>query len=264
MIGAIPWRAKLGSIPWRAKFGAFGAHLVISAVAFVAIIALTVWLWYPPPFFWIDGGLQVTVLAAAVDIVAGPLLTLVVYRPGKPRLVMNLAVIAAIQAGALAWGVQALYSQRPVLAAFIGHKQNRFFPVTEEQAAGGRRSIEELRALSAARPPMVFIDLPENDAEASRLLTSAGESVLRQSDRFRSIDAERLQRIVKASRTPKNYEAQAPDMAEAMRRFVAEHGGDAEAFAFVPLVGRFGNAMLALSRKDGAIVDVVAREVRLR
>lgn len=254
----------IGSIPWRAKLGAFGAHLLLSIVVFLAIIALTVWLWYPPPFFWIDGGLQVTLLAAAVDIVAGPLLTLVVYRPKKPTLVMNLTVIAAVQAAALAWGVQVLYAQRPVLAAFVGHQQNRFFPVTEEQASGGKRSLDELRALSAARPPLVFIDLPDNDAEAVRLLTSSGESVLRQTDRFRSIDGERLQRIVQASRTPRNYEVLAPDMAAAMKRFAAEHGGDADAFAFVPVVGRFGNAMLALSRRDGSVIDVVAREVRLR
>ena len=251
-------------IPWRAKLKAFGAHLVISVVVFVLIIAATIWLWYPPPFFWIDGGVQITLLAAAIDIVAGPLLTMVVYRPNKRGLAMNLAVIAAMQAGALTWGVHTLHSQRPVVAAYVGHKQNRFFPVTEEQTRGGSRSLDELRALSSNRPPLVFIDLPENDAEAMRLLTSAGESVLRQTERFRPIDEARLRRIVQASRTPKNYEVLAPNMASAMARFVAERGGDAEAFAFIPVVGRFGSAMLALSRKDGSVVGVVAREVRLR
>ena len=237
-----------GSVPWRAKLRAFGAHLLISVAAFGAIIAWTVWLWYPPPFFWIDGGLQVTLLAAAIDLGAGPLLTLVVYRPKKPGLVMNLAVIAAVQAGALAWGVQTLYTQRPVLAAFIGHKQNRFFPVTAEQARGGKRSLEELRALSAARPPLVFIDLPEHDSDAVRLLTSASDSVLRQTDRFQPLDAERLARIAKASRTPPGYANRA----------------DAKALAFIPVVGRFGDATLALSREDGSLVDVVALDVRLR
>ena len=252
------------SIPWRAKFKAFATHLLLSVVVFAAIIALTIWLWYPQPFFWIDGGLQITLLAAAIDIVAGPLLTLVVYRPRKPRLMMNLAVIAAIQAGALAWGVDALYSQRPVLAAYLGHKQNRIFPITEAQTQGGARSLEELRALSASRPPMVFIDLPEDDAEAARLLTSAISSVLRQTERFQRIDAERLARIVQASRTAKNYEVLAPEMAAAINRFVASNGGNADAFAFVPLVGRFGNSMLALSRTDGSLVGVAATELSLK
>lgn len=252
------------SIPWRAKLGAFGAHLAISVLVFIAIITLTVWIWYPPPFFWIDGGFQVTLLAAAVDIGAGPLLTLVVFRPGKPGLVMNLAVIAALQAGALAWGVGVLYSQRPVLAAYVGHKQNRFFPVTEQQVREGSRSLEELRALSSERPPMVFVDLPADDAQATRLLTSAGESVLRQSERFERIDGERLLRIVRASRTAKTYEILAPDLAAAIDGFVAQHGGRADAFAFVPLVGRFGSGMLALSSQDGSIAGVVAKEIRLR
>ena len=86
------------SLPWRAKLKAFGAHLLISAVVFTIIIVLAVWMWYPPPLYWIDGGPQITLLAALVDIIAGPLLTLIVYRPHKPRLVMNLVVIALTMA----------------------------------------------------------------------------------------------------------------------------------------------------------------------
>src|SRR5438105_14863097 len=108
-------RVMIRPIPWRAKLKAFGAHILISAVVFTIIIVLTVWMWYPPPLYWIDGGLQITLLAALVDIIAGPLLTLIVYRPHKPRLVMNVVVIAAIQVGALAWGVGGPYEQRPVL-----------------------------------------------------------------------------------------------------------------------------------------------------
>jgi hypothetical protein len=252
------------SIPWRPKLKAFGAHVVISVIVFVGIIALTVWLWYPPPFFWIDGGLQITLLAAAVDIVAGPLLTFVVYRPHKRGLTMNLAVIAAVQAGALAWGVGTLYSQRPVLVAFVPHNQNRFFPITAAQVAGGTRSLEELRELSPYRPPMVFIDMPEDAARASSLLGDRTSSVLRHTELFRSIDEARLLRIIRASRTPKQYEVLAPDMAAAIERFVSDHGGNPEAFAFVPLWGRFGYAMLALSRADGSLMGVASREVRLR
>src|SRR5690606_216508 len=94
----------------------------------------------------------------------------VVYRPGKPRLVMNLAVIAAVQAAALAWGVQALYSQRPLFMAYVGHPQNRFFPVTEAQVRDGPRSVEELLALSPHRPAMVAIELPADPQEARGML----------------------------------------------------------------------------------------------
>jgi hypothetical protein len=251
-------------IPWRAKFKAFGAHVLISIVVFVLIIALTIWLWYPPPFFWIDGALHVTTLAAMVDIVAGPLLTLVVYRPGKPRLVMNLAVIAAVQCAALAWGVKTLYSQRPVVAAFVGFKENRFYPVTEGQLREEGRPIEELLALSPSRPALVYVELPEDREEVMRLLSARSTSVLRQSHRFRRIEGERLAEIARASRTRKHYEYISPRFAEGIDRFVAEHGGNPGAFSFIPLYGRFGYGLLAISTADGSLAGVAAKEISVR
>jgi hypothetical protein len=252
------------SIPWRPKLKAFGAHLLISALLFTVIVVLTVWLWYPPPFFWIDGGVQITLLAASVDIIAGPLLTLIVYRPHKPGLVMNLAVIAAIQFGALAWGVRVLYEQRPVLMAFVGSNQNRFFPITAGQASAGERSIEELQALSPGRPPMVFIDLPENPDEAKALLTSATTTVLRHTERFHAIDPARLARIASAERSRKVYEATSPTYIQGIDRFVAAHANDADQYAFIPLYGRFGAALLAISKADGHLGGVVAKQMSLR
>ena len=251
-------------IPWRAKFKAFGTHLLLSVVVFAAIIALTVWLWYPPPLFWIDGGVQITLLAAGIDIVAGPLLTLVVYRPRKPGLMMNLVVIAAIQAGALAWGVGTLYSQRPVLMAFVPYNQNRFFPVTQAQIREGARSPEALRALSPHRPPMVFVDLPENPEDAASLMTSQTTSVLRHTERFHAIDAERLGQIARSARSRKVYEAVSPKYVEGIDRFTADHGGNADGFAFIPLYGRFGGALLAISKTDGSLASVVAKEFKLK
>ena len=75
-----------------------------------------------------------------------------------------------------------------MLMAFVGFNQNRFFPITAWQAQQGSRSIEELRALSPGRPPMVYIDLPEDPDEARTLLTASTTSVLRQTERFQVQD----------------------------------------------------------------------------
>jgi hypothetical protein len=251
-------------IPWRAKFGAFRIHFLISAAVFTLIIALTISRWYPSPFFWIDGALHVTVFAAIIDIIAGPLLTLVVYRPNKRLLAMNLAVIAFVQCAALTWGVQALYLQRPVIAAYVGYKENRFYPVTEGQLREEPRPIEELLALSRSRPALVYVELPQDPNEAVRVLSSRANSVLRQSNRFRRIEGERLAEIARASRTRKTYEHISPPFAAGIDRFVAEHGGNPGAFSFIPLYGRFGYALLAISTTDGSLAGVAAKEINLR
>lgn len=139
-----------------------------------------------------------------------------------------------MQTGALAWGVQALYSQRPVLMAFVGFNQNRFFPVTEDLG------------------------------ETGTLLSSRITSVLRQSERFSAIDAEWLARIVRTSRTRKTYEVVTPQFAEGIDRFLAANSDHADKFAFIPLYGRFGYGLLAISKADGHIAGVVAKEISLR
>jgi hypothetical protein len=148
--------------------------------------------------------------------------------------------------------------------AFVPFNQNRFFPITEEQIQDGARSLDELRALSPHRPPMVFIDLPQDPDDARSVLTSSITSVLRHSERFRAIDAERLAHIAGSTRNRKTYEIIRPAYAQGMDRFVAEHGGNADDFAFIPVYGRFGGALVAISKKDGGYAGEVAKEVFLR
>jgi len=259
--------APLPAMPalWRTKLRAGGLHLVLSIVLFLSIVSLTVELWYPPPFFWIDGGIQIVLLAAGVDIGLGPLLTVVVYRPRRPRLWLTLAAIGLIQAAGLGWGLHTLYSQRPVLAAFVGYPENRFFPVTTEEVAKGPRSLDELRALSTSRPPLVYVDLPgDHKQHVSEIMRAKNEggSVLRETALYRPIAGKGLEDVIAASRSRKTYAGE-PAYQRDIDRFVAAHGGNAKAFALIPLYGRFGRGLLALSRADGHLVGVVATQYQL-
>ena len=259
--------APLPAMPplWRAKLRAGGLHLALSAVIFMGLISLTVALWFPPPFFWIDGGIQVVLIAAGVDIGLGPVLTMVVYRPRRPRLWMNLAAIGIVQAVGLAWGVHTLYSQRPVLAAFVGYPENRFFPVTTAEISKGPLSLAELQAMSKSRPPLVFIDLPGNHKQHEQEIEQAfkeGGSVLRETALYRPIAGKALEQVIAGSRTRATYSDE-PKYQKDIDRFVAAHGGRMQAFALIPVFGRYGRGLLALSRADGKLVGVVATQFRL-
>ncbi len=48
---------------------------------------------------------EIFLLLLLIDVVLGPLLTLIVYKKGKRTLVMDLAVIAALQLAALTYGL---------------------------------------------------------------------------------------------------------------------------------------------------------------
>ncbi|MEJ2399037.1 MAG: hypothetical protein P8Z67_12590, partial [Gammaproteobacteria bacterium] len=98
------------------KLKAFASHLGISFLIFLIILYFIIFKWYPFPFFSTDGGWQGIRIIIGVDLVLGPLLTLIVFKPGKPGLKFDLSVIAIMQAGALAWGIWTVHHQRPIAA----------------------------------------------------------------------------------------------------------------------------------------------------
>jgi hypothetical protein len=247
------------------KIRAFGAHLAISAVVFTGIIWACMTLWYPPPFFWIDGGIQVTQLAALVDLVLGPLLTLVVFRRGKKELVRDLAIIGLVQVGFLAWGVSVLYRERPLLAAFVGFPAERFFPIPGQYLADAKRPVEELLALSSERPGMVAIRMPADKAEARELVRvqlKGLPSVFRQAERYEKLEGQHLEELFKVSRTLERIKMVWPESVDDVQKFAADRGRPLEAFAFIPVHGRFHTGLLVFEKPGGRFAGAIYLPVK--
>lgn len=101
-----------------ARIKAFTLHLTISAVIALAVIGMVFYLWYPAPLHTAVGVTQIFLILLAVDVVIGPLLTLLVYKVGKKTLVMDLTVIAVLQISALAYGLFTVAEGRPAWLVF--------------------------------------------------------------------------------------------------------------------------------------------------
>jgi hypothetical protein len=243
-----------------AKLKAFGIHLSISTLVFVGIIAACMTLWYPPPYFWIDGGFQVTRIAALADIVLGPLLTLIVFRPGKRTMKRDLAVIGCVQVAFLAWGVSVLYREQPLLAAFVPYPTERFFPIPQQYLADSKRPIEELIALSAERPALAAIRMPADRAAAREMVRAQMRglpSVFRRTELYEKLEGTHLEEMFKVARGKDRIRMVWPEAVERTERFAAARGKVFEDFAFIPVHGRFHSALLAFERPGGKYAGAV-------
>lgn len=80
-------------------------HLGLSSALALGVTSLLVFGWYPWPYFMALGGLMLVALIVGVDVVLGPLLTFIVFKPGKKSLKFDLTVIALVQAAALGYGL---------------------------------------------------------------------------------------------------------------------------------------------------------------
>lgn len=71
------------------RWKAAAIHFSISLLVFLFLLTLILWLWYPGILFSIDGGWSGLRLVIGVDLLLGPLLTLVVFKSGKPGRQIN-------------------------------------------------------------------------------------------------------------------------------------------------------------------------------
>lgn len=105
----------------RAAFLHFGGSLLVALSAAVLVFGV----WYPYPYRELAGGRELFFLIMAVDVVCGPMLTLVLFNPKKPKweLRMDLGLVVLIQMAALAYGLYTLAVARPV---YLVYEVDRF------------------------------------------------------------------------------------------------------------------------------------------
>ncbi|MCY4044932.1 MAG: hypothetical protein OXE99_07615 [Cellvibrionales bacterium] len=149
------------------RLSAAGIHLLISLVIFAGILGLFYFIWFPGAFLQV-GGTEGLAMLAGVDLVLGPLLTLIVYNKAKKSLKWDLSFIATLQVVCLIAGLWVIEKQRPLAQIVVNDKVHVF---TKEDLIIRNISLEKIQSMPGAYPKPIFVDLPLN--QAARKITIA-------------------------------------------------------------------------------------------
>ena len=95
---------------WKAS----GIHFSISLVIGIAAFCLLYFVYYPQPYFEPAGASKLVLILLSVDVILGPILTLVVFKSGKKSLKFDLSSIATVQLTALIYGLHIMWIARPI------------------------------------------------------------------------------------------------------------------------------------------------------
>lgn len=107
---------------WADSFKAAGIHLSLSLLVAVALALLLFKVWYPMPLAAATGVFVIFAMVFIVDLIIGPLLTLVVYKKNKKSLIFDLTIIVIVQIAALSYGIYSLSQARPVWLTFYNNR----------------------------------------------------------------------------------------------------------------------------------------------
>lgn len=148
------------------RFAAFAIHLGISFLMFLVLAAIIKFMWYPGVLFETEGGWEGIKLIAGVDLVIGPLLTLMVYNVAKKELKRDLAVIGVLQVLCIVGGMGIVAYSRPIAVVYAG---GGFYTATREQYEAANIDIDSIPLLQHSKPVWINIDLPEDAASKANL-----------------------------------------------------------------------------------------------
>lgn len=97
------------------KIKASFTHFIISALFILLFCSFVYFVWYQQVYFNVSGVIAPLKLLFVVDVVLGPLLTLVIYKQGKKHLKLDLTLIAAFQLIAFGYGAYHVFLGKPSL-----------------------------------------------------------------------------------------------------------------------------------------------------
>lgn len=157
--------------PLKPRLKAAGVHLLLSATVAACAAALVFGLWYPGPYRLLSGGRDLFFLVVSVDVVLGPLLTLVIFNLNKgwPHLRKDLAVIGLVQLAGLGYGLHTVYIARPVAMVF---EMDRFRVITAADVLKAElpQALPEYRQLPLTGPWLISIRDAQKGEERNQAL----------------------------------------------------------------------------------------------
>jgi hypothetical protein len=161
----------------RFRLKAFGFHLLGSILALSLILGSLYLGWYRWPGWYLADVVQVFMVMAGVDLVLGPLLTLVIANPNKTRrdLTRDVGVIVAIQLVALIYGAISLWNGRPLYYAFSENQLQlvQAYDINAGETALARQRAAELAPHWYSLPRWIWAPLPEDADESAKIVASA-------------------------------------------------------------------------------------------
>jgi len=159
------------------RFKAFGLHLLGSAIVLTLVLGGLYVGWYRWPGWYLTNVGHVAAIVGSVDLTLGPLVTLIIANPGKPRreLARDIAMIASVQIAALIYGAGALWHGRPLYYTFSKDRLQivQASDLDPNEIDLGRKQNPTLAPHWYSLPRWVWAPLPQDPEERSRIVSEA-------------------------------------------------------------------------------------------
>lgn len=211
-------------------------HLAISATFIAMLLCIIFFIWYPSPFLESSGLKEILLIVLAIDLILGPILTLIVYKPNKPSLKFDISFIVTIQLLALGYGVYTIHQGHPV---YVTYTVDRFTIINFKDSALEKIQDPTLQTSGLWKPKFVYVELPTDPKEIDKItfeVLSGKPDVDARPEYYKPFEKYK-ESVLKGGINPQKLLANSKNQ-NILNQFLKKHGKKVENYAFLPLSGK--------------------------
>ncbi len=241
---------------------AFLTHLMVSICIFSVISYLIIFYWFPDYYFYLDGGIRAIVTIFLVDVVLGPGLTLLIFKPGKKSLKFDMTVILLLQISALIWGVKSVYTERPGATVFYLGKFNCITQIDTRQM-----NMSVITSGASGKQRLSFLQRPDTIDEFLEFTKEAfshkSSAIYYYVKKIVPLDELVVERLSNYKLNFSELALENEIAASTVGDYVKHHEDDIEYIHLMPLSCRYGSAIAVYDTRELKITDLIDVQTEL-
>jgi hypothetical protein len=237
---------------WKASF----IHLLISIAVVGSLAAFILYFWYPPALLHMAKADQLLMLIAGIDLVVGPLLTLIIYKHGKRGLKLDLAIIGLMQLCFLSYGVYATWNSRPVFLVAVPDRFELVYAneITSKNLAEAHDA--KFGKLGNTKPVLVGAEMPTNVEEQQKIMMSSlgGAGDIQNMPKYFVDYSQVAKKLLTKSKLLEEGKGLSPKDAQSLQLAAESYGYKKEDLRYLPLASSRGFAVILVNAKTGDVI----------
>ena len=233
---------------------AFLSHLGLSSLVLAFFAYLIIFEWYPQPFFEVDGGWHGLRILFFVDIVLGPGLTILLFKPGKPGLKFDMTMVIVFQIVALSYGMWNVYSSRPSVVVFFDGKYTCL-----DQRSTASADLNFLHA--ADGPAYAFLASPRNLDEYGAFLLKGirggKSSVYTYMDKYENLTEKNINKMLDFNLDIQALSKTNDKWEKTWEKYQQTSTHDYNDYLYLPMICRFKRVVSVVDKNTGQIINIL-------
>jgi hypothetical protein len=241
------------------RYLASAYHFLGSALVLFLVFALVRWVWYPGLFFSAAHGVNLLGIIIPVDLIIGPLITLIIFNPAKKAgLKRDMAVIFAAQVAFMLYGLFTIYSARPVYVSLV---DKDFYLVTAneiEPQDQQKAKDPQFRTLPNLGPDWVVSVIDDKKLRADLTFSNAFAGVGAQNlpEYFKPYQKE-LTRIKEIAKPANKLPELKKEQLQSLQNFADAKQKSGTTVSFIRLYAKSKIFYVAIDSKTGQVIEMI-------